>query len=171
MIALDTNVLVHARRADSPFHGVANRIVIDLANGERPWAIPWPCIYEFVRVLTHPRFNRNPQALDDILQDLAGLMDSPSLTLLGEGPAHRRHFLDAVTRGAARGNLAFDAHIAALAIEHGVRELWTADRDFRRYPGLTIRNPFIASDEVHEVRVRYRPRVAAAGAPAGRRSR
>jgi len=83
--------------------------------------------------------------------------------MLGEGPAHFRYLMAAVGGGNARGNLAFDAHIAALAIEHGVSELWTADRDFRRFPGLTIRNPFVASDEVHEVRVRYRPRSVATG--------
>ena len=56
----------------------------------------------------------------------------------------------------ATGNLAHDAHIAALLREHGVREFFTADKDFSRFPGIAIRNPF-ATDEVHETRVRYRP--------------
>jgi predicted nucleic acid-binding protein len=68
---------------------------------------------------------------------------SPSLVLLGEGPAHASHLSRAVRGGHASGNLVHDAHIAALAIEHGVHEFWTIDRDFTRFPGLRIHNPFV----------------------------
>ncbi len=71
-------------------------------------------------------------------------MASPSLVLLGEGPAHPAHLRRMVEGGGARGNLIHDAHIAALAVEHGVRELWTADRDFARFPGLKVRHPIAA---------------------------
>ena len=170
MIAIDTNILVYSRRPDSPNHAEALRILKVLAEGHQPWAIPWPCVYEFLRVVTHPKFFPKSAALDPVFDDLASLLNSPTLVMLGEGPAHFRYLQAAVGAGNARGNLAFDAHIAALAIEHGVTELWTADRDFRRFPGLTIRNPFVASDEVHEVRVRYRPRAGVSGA-AGATSR
>ena len=55
---------------------------------------------------------------------------------------HRSHMSHMTSAGAAAGNLVHDAHIAALPREHGVAELWTADRDFTRFPGLRIRNPF-----------------------------
>ena len=76
------------------------------------------------------------------MADLDSLLGSPSLILLGEGRAHRSHLVRVVREGRATGNLAHDAHIAALSVEHGVRELWTLDRDFARFPELTTRNPF-----------------------------
>ena len=141
MIALDTNILVYARRAETAPHRAARALVEELAHGERPWALPWPCIYEFLRIVTHPRVFSPPSGLDDVIEDLESLFASPSLTLLGEGPAHATHLRAMVLAGRATGNLAHDAHVAAIAIEHGVRELWTADRDFTRFPGLATRNP------------------------------
>ena len=142
MIALDTSVLVYARREEAPFHEKASNLLRALAEGGKPWALPWPCVYEFLRIVTHPRVFDPPTALADALEGLESLLDSPSLVLLGEGPMHRSHMSHMASAGAVAGNLAHDAHIAALAREHGVAELWTADRDFARFPGLTVRNPF-----------------------------
>lgn len=142
MIALDTNILVHARRREMEHHAAAAQLLGSLANGDEPWAIPWPCLYEMVRVLTHPRVFRPPTPLPRLLEDLESLLGAPSLILLGEGPRHRGHMLAALSAGDARGNLAFDAHIAALVMEHGVTEFWTLDRDYGRFPGVPARNPF-----------------------------
>lgn len=142
MIALDTNILVYARRQETPYHRQAKRLLKKLAEGDEPWALPWPCIYEFLRVITHPRVFDPPTDIDAALEDLESLIESPSLVLLGEGFAHAGHLRAAVKGGSATGNLIHDAHIAALVIEHGVSELWTADRDFARFPGLRSKNPF-----------------------------
>jgi hypothetical protein len=145
VIALDSNVLVYARRTEAPHHDQARALLARLAEGEEPWALFWPCLYEFLRVVTHPRVFDPPTSIDRALEDLESLLDSPSLQLLGEGPAHRSHLVRAVRGGAASGNLVPDAHIAALAVEHGVRELLSADRDFARFPGLRVRDPFAAA--------------------------
>jgi toxin-antitoxin system PIN domain toxin len=142
VIAVDTNVLVYARRQETAHHAMASRLLKRLAEGAEPWAIPWPCVYEFVRVVTHPRVFDPPSDLDEVLEDLDSLLTSPTLTLLGEGPAHVAQFRRVLAEGDARGNLAHDAHIAALVIEHGVKELLTSDRDFARFPGIRARNPF-----------------------------
>ena len=157
MIALDTNVLVYARRSEAPHHARARKLLAALAEGEEPWALAWPCVYEFVRVVTHPRVFDPPSELGRVLDDLAALFESPSLSLLGEGPTHPAWFFEVVDDGAAGGNLAHDAHIAALCREHGVRELLTADRDFRRFKGLQTRDPFEESG-IHERRARYASR-------------
>jgi uncharacterized protein len=159
VIALDTNILVYARQKDSARHAQALGLLRHLAEGDSPWAVPWPCVYEYIRVVTHPKLFRPPSDLTAVLDDLDVLFESPSIMMLGEGAAHRTHMRRMVLAGRARGNLAHDAHVAALLREHGVREFWTNDRDFRRFPGIVIRDPFDAS-EVHETRVRYRTRAA-----------
>jgi predicted nucleic acid-binding protein len=80
------------------------------------------------------------------LEDLDSLLASPSLMLLGEGPAHAGHLRRLVAKAGVVGNLVHDAHIAALALEHGVRELLTLDRDFARFSDLRARNPFVKTD-------------------------
>jgi toxin-antitoxin system PIN domain toxin len=144
VIALDTNILVYARREEAPHHERARELLIRLAEGDSPWAVPWPCIYEFVRVVTHPRVFDPPTSLESVLEDLDSLMQSPSLTLIREGPRHATFMQRLLKAGQAAGNLAHDAHIAALCVEHGVSELWTADRDFARFSGIPVRNPFSA---------------------------
>ena len=160
MIALDTNILVYARREESVHHARARDLLIRLSEGSEPWALPWPCLYEYLRIVTHPRIFSPPTGLERAIEDLESLFESPSLTLLGEGPAHAAHLRRFVLSGEARGNLAHDAHIAALAHEHGVRELLTTDRDFARFPDIRVRNPF--ESVLHESSRRYR------GAPARR---
>jgi toxin-antitoxin system PIN domain toxin len=142
LIAVDTNILVYARRSEASHHVRALGLLTELAQGDRPWALPWPCVYEFLRVVTHPRVFDPPTDLDAALEDLASLLESPSLVLLGEGPGHLEHLRRSVLDGRTTGNLVYDAHIAALCVEHGVRELLTVDRDMARFTGLRIRNPF-----------------------------
>lgn len=142
MIALDTNILVYARRRECPHHDAAKDLLLDLAEGDTPWAIPWPCIYEFVRVVTHPRVFNPPTPLARALEDLASLLASPSLLVLGEARGHAAHMIGLARDGDARGNLIHDVHIAAIVLQHGVTELLTCDRDFARFPGVRWRDPF-----------------------------
>jgi predicted nucleic acid-binding protein len=77
MRALDTNVLVQAEVVTSPFHAVARTLLSDLAEGRAPWAIPWPCVYEFLRVVTHPRIFHPPMPSGKALGDLRQILASP----------------------------------------------------------------------------------------------
>jgi len=142
MQAIDTNILIYAEIESSQHHTPALKILRGLAEGVLPWAIPWPCIYEFFRVVTHPRVFHPPVPLDIALEDLQRPLASPSVFLLAETARHAS-VLDQILRQAgASGNLVHDAHIAALCLEHGVSELITGDRDFTRFAGLKILNPF-----------------------------
>jgi toxin-antitoxin system PIN domain toxin len=140
--AIDTNVLIYAEVESSRHHDSALRLLKSLAEGALPWALPWPCIYEFLRVVTHPRVFHPPVPLDIALSDLRSILAAPSLVLLAETERHFELFDQVVRRSGATGNLIHDAQIVALCLEHGVSELITGDRDFTRFEGLRIINPF-----------------------------
>jgi toxin-antitoxin system PIN domain toxin len=140
--AVDTNVLIYAEIRSSPQHEEARRLLGELAEGALPWAIPWPCIYEFLRIVTHPRVYHPPVPLSVALHDLRSILDSPTLLLLHETPNHSDVMMRVLKESGATGNLVYDAHIAALCLEHGITELISGDRDFARFPSLTVRNPF-----------------------------
>jgi hypothetical protein len=141
LIAVDTNILIYARREEMPLHRPAKELLESLAEGERPWTLPWPCIYEFLRVVTHPRVFSPPSDAELVIESLESLLRSPSLVLFGEGPSHLASMKRALLSSRCTGNLVHDAHIAALLLENGVDELWTHDRDFNRFPGLRVRFP------------------------------
>lgn len=142
MIAVDANVLVYARRQESPEHEKARELVRGLVEGNRPWALPWPSVYSFLRVVTHPSIFRPPTPMAEAWAGVRSILASPSVRLLTETDRHEE-VLNGILAGATiSGNLVHDAHIAALLVEHGVNEILTADDDFRRFPSLKVTNPF-----------------------------
>ncbi|MFI5387951.1 MAG: TA system VapC family ribonuclease toxin [Fimbriimonadales bacterium] len=141
MLAVDTNILVYSEIVSSAHHRAARRLLTELVEGPVAWAIPWPCVYEFLRVVTHPRVFSPPAPLDLALHDLDQILASPTLVLLSETERHAEVMNSVVSESGVTGNLLHDAHIAALCIEHGVAELLTGDRDFSRFP-LRVKNPF-----------------------------
>ena len=142
MRAIDTNVLIYAEIINSAYHASAHKLLNELAQGSAPWAIPWPCVYEFLRVVTHRKVYHPPMTSQVALQDLNSILASPSLSLLAETGSHPVMLERVLRQSGASGNLVHDAHIVALCMEHGVTELLTADRDFTRFSGLKVSNPF-----------------------------
>jgi uncharacterized protein len=139
VIAVDTNILIYAHRAETPLHETASRLLQELAEGDAVWALPIFCFAEFVRVVTHLRVFDPPTELGAALEFLDRLLDSPTLRVLLPTEGYPLVFREACESAGARGNLAFDAQIAAVCREHGVSELLTADRDFARFPALKSR--------------------------------
>jgi toxin-antitoxin system PIN domain toxin len=142
VLAIDTNILVYAHQAGLPRHPPALRRVRDLAEGANPFALPWPCAYEFLRVVTHPRVFHPPVPLARAVADLQRVMSSPSLRLLAETPRHSEVMASILESSVVTGNLVHDAHIAALCLEHGVSEFLTGDRDFERFESLNVVHPY-----------------------------
>ena len=141
MIAVDTNLLVYAHREDSPWHAPAYERVADLAAGPSQWAIPWPCLHEFLAIVTHPRIYRPPTPLAVAVEQVEAWLESPAVVLLAESTGYWEVLRETVQSGLVAGPQVHDARVAALCQQHGVAELWSADRDFGRFPGLTVRNP------------------------------
>jgi uncharacterized protein len=143
VIAVDTNILVYAHREDSPFYERALRRVAELAEGAALWGIPWPCMHEFLAIVTHPRIYLPPTPLVRALEQIDAWLESPSLALLAESETHWPALRGPLAAGRIVGPQVHDARIAALCAQHGVRELWSADRDFSRFPKVTVVNPLV----------------------------
>jgi uncharacterized protein len=143
MIAVDTNILVYAHRADSDWHQPAERAIRTLAEGAAGWAIPWPCVHEFLAITTHPRIFRTPTPVTAALDQIDAWFESPSIVTLAEDEAYWAAFRALVGQARVDGPRVHDARIAALCLSHAVRELWAADRDFSAFPALRVRNPLL----------------------------
>lgn len=144
MIAIDTNVLVHAFRRDSPHHDAANRAVSERIAARRPTAIPWPCVHEFVAVTTNRRAFAQPSSASESLDAIAQLLVQDAVLPLGETPTHLATLRGLVEQSGVSGPKVHDARIAAICLDHGVVELWTADRDYSYFPRLVTRNPLVS---------------------------
>ena len=142
MIAIDTNLLVYAYRKDSPFHQSAVDALRPVIEGSAPWALPWPCIHEFIGVVT-AKIYKPASPLPQALAFLESMFGSPQLHLLSESAGYFEKLRDLALAANLSGPRIHDARIAALCLHHGVRELWTADRDFSAFPQIKARNPLV----------------------------
>jgi predicted nucleic acid-binding protein len=130
--AVDTNILVYAHRRDAEFHERAAAAVRRLAEGREHWAIPWPCVHEFLAVVTHPRIFELPSPLETAMTQIQICLESPLLKLIGESGAYWRTLAEILAQGRIVGPKIHDARVAAICQAYGIRELWSADRDFSR---------------------------------------
>jgi uncharacterized protein len=145
VIAIDTNILVYAHREDSTWHKAADECLGTVAESGEPWAIPWPCIHEFLAIVTHPRIYDPPSPLANALEQAACWIEVPTLVLLAEATGYWPALQEMLDLSRVTGPRIHDARIAALCRQHGVSELWTADRDFGRFAGLRFKNPLVAA--------------------------
>ena len=145
MIAVDTNLLVYSHRSDSPFHEVAKELIAALRHSPAAWAIPWPCIHEFVAMVTHPKVFKTPTPLATSLACVDAWLAGGNLHLIGESDGYLEKLRSLALAARLRGPRIHDARIAALCLHHGVSELWSADRDFSAFPQIKVRNPLVTS--------------------------
>lgn len=143
MIAIDANILVYAHRPELQFHAAAREVMTTVAEGNSPWSIPIHCLIEFSSVVTHPRLWRAPSSAANVEAQVAAWLASPSVTVLGEDRAFWPIFAECLAQARTGGGAVHDTRIAACCRYHRVAELWTADRDFGRYPWLRVRNPLV----------------------------
>jgi toxin-antitoxin system PIN domain toxin len=145
MTAVDTNIPVYAHREDSGWHKAADSCVTDLAESGRAWAIPWPCIHEFLAITTHPRLYQPPTPIHIALDQVEYWLEAPTLVTIGEIEGYWQFLRSAIEAGKITGPQIHDARIVAICLQQGVKELWTADRDLSRYKGLKVHNPLLAA--------------------------
>lgn len=141
-VTVDTNVFVHASDTGSPRHGAAEALLTRLATEERLVTLLWPTLMGYLRIITNPRILDRPLSPADAMGNVDRLLALPHVRSLGEGDRFWRAYRETADPVVPRGNLVPDAHLAALMREHGVREIWTHDRDFRLFDGIVVRDPF-----------------------------
>ena len=139
MIAVDTSVLIYAHRGEDPRHRAAFESLRLLAEGDAAWAVPVFVIGEFIRVVTNPKVASPASSTAQALSMLDGVLGSPSARLLLPGTRYWSTLRELIPVADARGNLVFDAQIAAVCLEHGASTILTEDRDFHRFPGISVR--------------------------------
>jgi hypothetical protein len=139
---VDTNVLVYAADRASAEHARCLELLTQWRAQATPWHLTWAIVYEFLRVVTHPRVFRRPWSPGAAWGFVEALLTAPALELLVETDRHAEVLGSLVTAlPQLTGNLYHDAHTAALMAEHGVRTIYTRDADFHRFEGIEVRDP------------------------------
>ena len=141
MIAIDTHILVYAHRRESPWHDVAFRRLAELAASPVSWAIPLHCLVEFYATVT--RAYRPPSTPGEAIDQIETWLGAPRVRVLEENAQTWYVLRDLLAAARIAGPRAYDARIAAVCLQHGVTELWTADRDYLAFPALRVRNPLV----------------------------
>ena len=139
---VDTNILVYASNEDSPFHPRARTLVDHLATGPGVCVLLWPTVLGYLRIATHPAIFPSPLSFEDALGNMASFLGRDHVRAVGEEPEFWAVFTDVATEVKPRGNLVPDTHVVALMRQHGISAIWSRDRDFRKFTGITVRDPF-----------------------------
>lgn len=140
MKVIDLNLLLYAVNRDSPRHTDARAWLQEAISGEERIALPWTVILGFIRLTTNPRVFEHPLSAEAALQTVDDWLSQPSVSPLEPGDGHWGILRDLLIEAGTAGNLTTDAHLAALAIEHGA-ELCSTDADFARFKLLRWTNP------------------------------
>lgn len=146
-VTIDASILVYAADPSSRFNEGASVALAGLMEGREIVHLFWPALLAYLRIVTHPRLSEHPLSMDEATANVSLLLDRSIVRVSGEPDGMwsglRKELLD----GQARGKLVHDAHVVALMRAHGVRDIVTHDRDFRRFPGIRVIDPFEAHDE------------------------
>ena len=140
--AIDANLLLYASDEDSPFHERAMAVLDEVALGPELVYLFWPTVMAYLRIATHPAIFRLPLSHADARANVDSLLRLPHLHAIGEEDTFWRRFTEVADDVAPTGNLVPDAHLVALMLENGVRTIWTRDRDYRKFTGIRVRDPF-----------------------------
>lgn len=140
--ALDANVLLYASDRSSPHHDSAQAFLRDCVEGSEVFFLPWPTVMAYLRIATHPGIFATPLTPKEAGENIEVLLNCPYACVLSEGDDFWANYRQATKGLTARGNLVPDAHIAAILLGQGIKEIVTNDSDFRRFDFLRVRNPF-----------------------------
>jgi len=139
---LDANVLVYATDETSDRHPRARTLLDHVATSPAITYLFWPVLLAYVRIITHPTILELPLSPEAAIANIDDLVQRPQIIVVGEGERFWEIFQRLARTVAPRGNLVPDAHLVALMTENGSSTIWTGDRDFRKFSGITVKDPF-----------------------------
>jgi toxin-antitoxin system PIN domain toxin len=142
VILIDSNILIYAHAVESPHHQIAKSWLDQQFNGPGRVGIPWLSILAFLRLMTNIRIVNRPLPIADVWLVVAEWLAHPNVWIPQPTEQHSAILGELLTTARIQGNLVSDAHLAALAIEHGLM-LCSADSDFARFPALRWMNPLV----------------------------
>jgi uncharacterized protein len=138
----DANVLLYASDEASSYHPRARAFIEQVTSRDELVYLFWPTVMAYLRIATHPAIFERPLAPADAVANVEQLLVLGHVQTAGEQDRFWTSYRRIADEADARGNLVPDAHLVALMLENGVRTIWTHDRDYRRFPGIEIRDPF-----------------------------
>lgn len=139
---IDTNILVYATHSASPNHDRARALIEHLMAGPAIVYVLWPALLGYLRIVTHPAVLQAPLSSRDAVANVESLLAPAHVRVAGEGDDFWGAFQRVAAAVQPRGKLVPDTHLVALMAEHGLSTIWTHDRDFRKFPGITVKDPF-----------------------------
>jgi toxin-antitoxin system PIN domain toxin len=154
MTLVDVNLLVYAYNTESPHHAAARQWLNEQLNNTRPLGLPWPTILGFIRITTNPRILPRPHRVRESWNVVRSWLQQPSVWIPTPGEQHASVYDALLSDDSFSPKLIHDAHLAALAIEHGLI-LCSTDGDFARFAGLRWENPLAGPGAVRESKGRY----------------
>ncbi len=144
MFAVDTNIFLYAHFEQFSQHKKARIFCKDLLTNTKPWCMGWQVYYEYLRITTHSRILLRPLSINDALADLQPYLELDTLYILSHTAQHRQISSDLFSQiKSAKGNFIHDCHYAALLKEYGVKILYTADMDFKKFNFLEVIDPTV----------------------------
>jgi toxin-antitoxin system PIN domain toxin len=139
--ALDVNLLLYSSDRASPYHERARRFLDSCLEADEVFYLGWPTIMSYLRVATHPAIFAEPLAPEEAMANVELLIEHPYVRFLAEGDDFWDTYRALTGEVPTRGNLVPDAHLTALLRSHGVKTLYTRDRDFLKFAVLDVRDP------------------------------
>jgi toxin-antitoxin system PIN domain toxin len=139
-LIVDANLLLYARNSSDPRHASARSFLEQALNGPRRVGLPWQSLTAFLRIATHPRVFPTPLSAGAASDQVEQWLAAPAAWVPTPGEGHAEVLLGLLRGLRLAGPLVSDAHLAALALEHGTG-IWTTDSDFARFPGLRCEDP------------------------------
>lgn len=144
MYLVDANVLLYAVDADSSFHVTSRNWLDDAIDGPaQSVGLPWPTLLAFVRIITNPRIYRTPLPATEAWERVERWLDQSAVWIPAPGPRHRYVLGELIRAMRPAAALLPDAHLAALATEHGLAVV-SADTDFAKFDNVRWLNPVTA---------------------------
>ncbi|HLZ02641.1 MAG TPA: TA system VapC family ribonuclease toxin [Bradyrhizobium sp.] len=140
--SLDVNVLLYASDRSTDRYSTARRFLESCAAGPEVLCLAWPTLMSYLRIATHPRIFSAPLSPDEALANISALLSLPHVRAVSELDGFLDAYRHVTGETPVRGNLVPDAHLTAILFQHGVRTLYSNDRDFRKFLSIDVRDPF-----------------------------